>query len=160
MNTLLRPVLFVIRRIAEVTLFLMMCLTMLDVVGRYFLNFPVLGSVELTELLMVGVIFSGISLSSATRSHVTVDLVSMALHGRLRWFQQLLGEFVSLGIILLLAVVSWGKAAEIADYGDKTAVLLLPIAPIAYFMAVMLSFTTLYHLLQCIETLSTRTTHD
>lgn len=160
MNTLLRPVLFVIRRIAEVTLFLMMCLTMLDVVGRYFLNFPVLGSVELTELLMVGVIFSGISLSSATRSHVTVDLVSMALHGRLRWFQQLLGEFVSLGIILLLAVVSWGKAAEIADYGDKTAVLLLPITPIAYFMAVMLSFTTLYHLLQFIETISKGTAHD
>lgn len=160
MQSLLRSIMFVMRRLAEVTLFLMMCLTMLDVAGRYFLNFPVLGSVELTELLMVGVIFSGITLSSATRSHVTVDLISLALHGRIRWLQKLLGELVSLCIIALLAMVSWGKAAEIADYGDKTAILLIPIAPVAYFMAMMLSLTTLYHLLQCLETLFQRTKND
>lgn len=160
MNALLRPVLCVMRRIAEVTLFLMMCLTMLDVAGRYFFNFPVIGSVELTELLMVGVIFSGIALSSAAKGHITVDLMAMALHGRTRWLQRILGDLISLGIIGLLAVVSWGKAAEIADYGDKTAVLLLPIAPVAYFMAVMLSVTTLYHLLQLLQTIFQGPHHD
>lgn len=160
MNALLRSVLCVMRRIAEVTLFLMMCLTMLDVAGRYFFNFPVLGSVELTELLMVGVIFSGIALSSAAKGHITVDLVAMALHGRTRWLQRVLGDLISFGIIALLAVVSWSKAAEIADYGDKTAVLLLPIAPVAYFMAIMLSVTTLYHLLQLLHTVFKGANHD
>lgn len=160
MNTLLRPVLVVMRRLAEVTLFLMMCLTMLDVVGRYFLNFPILGSVELTELLMVGVIFSGIALSSASRGHITVDLIAMSLHGRVRWFQQVLGDGIALGISTLLAVVSWSKAAEIADYGDKTAVLLIPIAPVAYFMATMLSITTLYHLILFLQTMLKGPTND
>ncbi|AQS51768.1 hypothetical protein PAEH1_09710 [Paenalcaligenes hominis] len=160
MDTLLRSVLVVMRRLAEVTLFLMMCLTMLDVVGRYFLNFPVLGSVELTELLMVGVIFSGIALSSASRGHITVDLIAIGLHGRVRWLQQVLGDGIALGISILLAMVSWGKAAEITDYGDKTAVLLIPIAPVAVFMAIMLSITTLYHLIQFIQTVLKGPAHD
>jgi len=149
------------RRLAEISLFCMMSLTLVDVVGRYVFNLPVAGSVELTELLMVAVIFSGIALSSVTRGHVTVDLFALALHGPLRWMQRLLGSVVSLGIIVLLAVVSWGKAAEIADYGDLTAVFLIPVAPAAYLMAVMLSLTSLYHLLQLVQIVrGEETPHD
>jgi len=139
------------RRLAEASLFCMMGLTMVDVVGRYLFNLPVAGSVELTELLMVAVIFCGIALASTAQGHVTVDLFALALKGTVRRMQRLLGRAVSLGIIALLAVVSWGKAAEIADYGDLTAVFLLPIAPAAYLMAVMLSLTSLTHLVQFIE---------
>jgi len=142
------------RRLAEASLFCMMCLTMVDVVGRYLFNLPVAGSVELTELLMVAVIFCGIALASRAQGHVTVDLFALALgsfSGAARWLQRLLGHAVSLGIIVLLAVVSWGKAAEIADYGDLTAVFLIPIAPAAYLMAVMLSLTCVYHLMQLVR---------
>lgn len=153
MDAFLNKLAWLVRRIAEVAMFAMMLLTLLDVAGRYLLNYPVQGAVELTELLMVAVIFSGICLSSAARGHVTVDLIAMALNGRLRFAQRLLGDGVSLAIMGLLAAVSWSKAAEIADFGDRTAVLLMPIAPAAYFMAVMLSLTTLYHLAQFITTL-------
>lgn len=153
METVLQRIAWWMRRVAEIAMFAMMCLTMLDVAGRYLFGFPVVGSVELTELLMVAVIFSGIALSSSVRGHVTVDLIAMALGGRVRWLQRLLGEFVSLIIMALLAVVSWSKAAEVADYGDLTAVLLIPIAPAAYFMAAMLTLTTLYHLVDFVTTL-------
>lgn len=153
METVLGRIAWLMRRIAEISMFSMMCLTMLDVAGRYLFNFPVIGSVELTELLMVAVIFSGIALSSSVRGHVTVDLIAMALDGRVRRFQRLLGEGISLVIIAMLAVVSWSKAAEVADYGDRTAVLLIPIAPAAYFMAAMLTLTTLYHLVDFVAAL-------
>lgn len=153
METVFQRITWLMRRIAEVAMFAMMCLTMLDVAGRYLFSFPVAGSVELTELLMIAVIFSGIALSSAVRGHVTVDLIAMALSGRMRWAQRLLGDVISVAIMALLTVVCWSKAAEVADYGDLTAVLLIPIAPAAYFMAVMLSLTTLYHLAQLIGTL-------
>ncbi len=153
METVLGRIAWLMRRIAEISMFSMMCLTMLDVAGRYLFNFPVIGSVELTELLMVAVIFSGIALSSSVRGHVTVDLIAMALDGRVRRFQRLLGEGISLVIMAMLAVVSWSKAAEVADYGDRTAVLLIPIAPAAYFMAAMLTLTTLYHLVDFVAAL-------
>ena len=153
METVLGRIAWLMRRIAEISMFSMMCLTMLDVAGRYLFNFPVIGSVELTELLMVAVIFSGIALSSSVRGHVTVDLIAMALDGRVRRFQRLLGEGISLVIMAMLAVVSWSKAAEVADYGDRTAVLLIPIGPAAYFMAAMLTLTTLYHLVDFVAAL-------
>jgi len=147
----LQKIAWLTRRLAEVSLFCMMSLTMIDVVGRYLFNLPVAGSVELTELMMVAVIFSGIALSSAAKGHVTVDLFALGLHGRVRWLQRLLGSTVAMGIIALLAIVSWGKAAEIADYGDLTAVFLIPVAPAAYLIAVMLSLTSLHHLLQFVQ---------
>lgn len=153
METVFQRIAWLMRRVAEVAMFAMMCLTMLDVAGRYLFSFPVAGSVELTELLMIAVIFSGIALSSAVRGHVTVDLIAMALSGRMRRAQRLLGDVTSVAIMVILTVVCWSKAAEVADYGDLTAVLLIPIAPAAYFMAVMLSLTTLYHLSQLIGTL-------
>jgi len=139
------------RRLAEASLFCMMNLTMIDVAGRYLFNLPVAGSVELTELMMVAVIFSGIALSSEAKGHVTVDLFALGLRGRVRWLQRLLGSAVALGIIALLTIVSWGKAAEIADYGDLTGVFLIPVAPAAYLIAVMLSLTSLHHLLQFVQ---------
>lgn len=153
METVLGRIAWLMRRIAEISMFSMMCLTMLDVAGRYLFNFPVVGSVELTELLMVAVIFSGIALSSSVRGHVTVDLIAMALDGRVRRFQRVLGEGISLVIMAMLTVVSWSKAAEVADYGDRSAVLLIPIAPAAYFMAAMLTLTTLYHLVDFVVAL-------
>lgn len=153
METVFQRIAWLMRRIAEVAMFAMMCLTMLDVAGRYLFNFSLTGAVELTELLMVAVIFSGIALSSAQRGHVTVDLIALAISGRLRLAQRLLGDTVSLAIMALLTVVCWSKAAEVADYGNLTAVLLIPIAPAAYFMAGMLTLTTLYHLIQLASTI-------
>ena len=160
MDATLHKVTWLMRRIAEVAMFSMMGLTLLDVAGRYLFNFPVAGSVELTELMMVAVIFSGIALSSAARGHVTVDLIAMNLSGRVRWAQRILGEGVSLSIMLVLTVVSWNKAHEVAEYADLTAVLLIPIAPAAYFMAVVLGITTVFHLVQLVATIRQGASHD
>jgi len=151
MPAALQTLAWLTRRLAEVSLFCMMSLTMIDVVGRYLFNLPVAGSVELTELMMVAVIFSGIALSSAAKGHVTVDLFALGLRGRVRGLQRLLGSALALVIIALLTIVSWGKAAEIADYGDLTMVFMIPIAPAAYLIAVMLSLTSLHHLLQFVQ---------
>lgn len=159
MDATLQKVTWLMRRIAELAMFSMMGLTMLDVAGRYLFNFPVAGSVELTELMMVAVIFSGIALSSAARGHVTVDLIAMNLSGRVRWAQRILGEGVSLSIMLVLTVVSWNKAHEVAEYADLTAVLLIPIAPAAYFMAVVLGITTVFHLVQLVATIRQGASH-
>lgn len=151
MRQILEKISWCIKRVSEIMLFAMMALTMVDVAGRYIFNYPVQGSVELTELLMVAVIFCGIALSTLERGHVTVDLVAMAIKGRLRWIQKTLGDLVSFLIVGVLAFVCWGKAAEVSDYGDRTAVLFIPIAPAAYFMAFMLTLTAIYHFIQIFE---------
>ena len=56
-------------------------------------------------------------------------------------------------------MISWNKAHEVAEYADLTAVLLIPIAPAAYFMAVVLGITTVFHLVQLVATIRQGASH-
>ena len=59
--------------LAAVALFAIMWLTLVDVTGRKLLSASVPGSLELTELLMVVVIFAGLPLVSLRGEHVVFD---------------------------------------------------------------------------------------
>jgi TRAP-type transport system small permease protein len=59
--------------IAAAALFGIMILTLIDVSGRKALSTSVPGSLELTELLMVVVIFAGLPLVSLRGEHVVFD---------------------------------------------------------------------------------------
>jgi TRAP-type C4-dicarboxylate transport system permease small subunit len=131
---------------AAVLLFCLMMLTTVDVIGRYIFNSPVRGAFELTELLLLTLIFAGLPLASRADEHVTLDFIDMALgnKGRLR-----LRRFVDLvcGLLFLgLAYRVWIKAGKIAGYGDTTEVLRVPVGPFVYFMAIMVAVTGIVHL--------------
>ena len=49
---------------AAVLLFCLMALTTADVVGRYIFNWPIRGAFEITELLLLTLIFAGLPLAS------------------------------------------------------------------------------------------------
>ena len=61
--------------ITAVLLFMMMILTLLDVFGRYLFNSPIMGAYEITELMLVVLIFAGIPLAGANDEHIAVDLI-------------------------------------------------------------------------------------
>jgi TRAP-type transport system small permease protein len=135
---------------AAVLLFCLMALTSADVVSRYIFNWPIRGAFELTELLLLTLIFAGLPLASRADEHVTLDFIDMLLgnSGRLR-----LRRFVDLfcGLLFLgLAYRVWIKADRIAGYGDTTEVLRVPVGPFVYFMAIMVAVTGIVHLTKVI----------
>ena len=60
--------------VAAALILCLMLLTCVDVVGRYFLNKPVTGGFELTEVLLAALIFAGLPLVTLRGDHITVDL--------------------------------------------------------------------------------------
>src|SRR6266849_6455550 len=60
--------------VAAVVMLFLMLLTCVDVVGRYFLNKPLTGGFELTEVLLASLIFAGLPLVTLRGDHITVDL--------------------------------------------------------------------------------------
>ena len=60
-------------------LFGMMLLTIFDVIGRYVFNSPITGAFEITEAMMVTMVFFFIGYAQAKKSHVAVDLVVLLL---------------------------------------------------------------------------------
>src|SRR5258706_2403390 len=67
---------------ASVILFLMMLLTFVDVVARYLFNFPLRGGFEITELMLLVLIFAGLPLVSHADEHVTMDFIDRMLPPR------------------------------------------------------------------------------
>ena len=135
---------------AAVLLFCLMMLTTADVIGRYVFNWPIRGAFELTELLLLTLIFAGLPLASRAGEHVTLDFVDMLLGPRGRSFLQRAVDFACGVIILGLAWRVWIKAGTIAGYGDTTDVLRLPVAPFVYFMTTMVAVTGVVHLAKVI----------
>ena len=73
-------------RMAALLLFLMMVVVLVDVIGRGLLNSPLSVGTELTEILMMGMVFMVLPLLAYRQRDITVDILSMAPRP---WMQKL-----------------------------------------------------------------------
>jgi TRAP-type C4-dicarboxylate transport system permease small subunit len=128
----------------------MMTLTFVDVVARYVFNRPLRGAFEVTELLLVVLIFGGLPLVSHANEHVTMDFIDRLL-GRWRELWQRVVQAVSALIMFLLTWLVWLKADRIQAYGDATDVLRIVYGPFVYFMALMIALAGMIHLYKAFE---------
>ena len=123
--------------VAALLLLVMMAVTFVDVIGRYVFNSPLPGAFELTEVLLALVVFVGLPIVTARREHVTVDLLTGRLPGRLRQGLARAALAVTAGV---LAVFAWRLALlgrDYSSYGDATVYLGIPLGPVAVVMAVL-----------------------
>lgn len=133
---------------SAMALFGIMWLTVVDVTGRKFFNNSVPGGLEITEVLMVVVIFGALPLVSWRNEHVVFDSLDALIPDWLKGIQARLIHLICAGVFAYLARLLVQRAERFAEYGDTTAYLLMPVAPVAYLMAALLGVTALAHLIQ------------
>jgi TRAP-type C4-dicarboxylate transport system permease small subunit len=126
----------------------MMLLTFVDVVARYLLNRPIRGGFEVTELLLLVLIFAGLPLVSHADEHVTMDFIDRLLPDWLVAIWLRVMHAVVAGLMAFLAWQAWIKAGKIAGYGDTTDVLRIVVGPFVYFMTAMLALTAVVHVVK------------
>ena len=122
-----------------------MALTFFDVIGRKFLSQSIPGSLELTELLMVVVIFAGLPLVSMRQEHVVFDTMDSYLPTWLLALQKVLVNLLCAAAMLGLAWIMWGNGDQFLASGETTAQLKLLKAPFIYGMAILCAVTGLVH---------------
>lgn len=130
---------------SSVLLVSMMLLTFVDVVARYLLNRPIRGGFEVTELLLLVLIFAGLPLVSHADEHVTMDFIDRILPpAALRVLVRVVHALCA-AVMFFLTWQVWIKAGRIASYGDTSDVLRITIAPFVYFMDAMIAVTGMIH---------------
>jgi TRAP-type transport system small permease protein len=127
-------------------LFAIMVLTFFDVGGRKLLSQSIPGSLELTELLMVIVIFAGLPLVSERGEHVIFDSLDSVWPAWLVKLQKAFVHLVCFTLMMALAYLMWKTGVQFAQYGETTAQLKISKAPFIYGMAVFCGMTALVHL--------------
>lgn len=128
---------------AALVMFLMMALTLVDVLGRYLFSAPVTGAFEVTELMLAAVIFLGLPLITAEGGHIAVDILDSALSDRVLAVQYWLVGLINVLAFGVFAWVLWEHAFKVLRYEDTTAVLQIPYAWLAFLMAVTVSVSAL-----------------
>jgi TRAP-type transport system small permease protein len=136
---------------ASAILMAMMLLTFVDVVARYIFSRPLRGAFEVTELMLLVLIFAGLPLVSFTDEHAVMDFVDRVLRPRGLALVQRLVQAVSAAFMFLLAWLTWLKADRIWAYRDSTDVLRIVYGPFVYFMAVTLGLAGVIHLYKVVR---------
>ena len=122
-------------RVGAVVLGVLTALTFVNVVGRKLFNSPIAGTVEMTELCMGLIVFFGIAYTTHKRAHVSVDILTSHLPGRVRYALDLFGEFASTLFAAAICWRLWVKAGETLSDNLLTQIWELPVYPVAYLMA-------------------------
>jgi TRAP-type transport system small permease protein len=126
-------------------LFAIMALTFFDVGGRKLLSQSIPGSLELTELLMVVVIFGALPLVSQRGEHVVFDSLDSYLPEVVRRIQGVLVHALIGAALLGLGYLMFKTGQQFAINGDNTAQLKIDKAPFLYGMGVLCAITGLVH---------------
>ena len=130
---------------ASAILLVLMLITFVDVVSRYLFNWPLRGAFEITELMLLVLIFAGLPLVSHADEHVTMDFIDHMLPRPLLRVLERVVHALCAAILFFLAWQIWLKAGTIAGYGDTTDVLRIKVGPFVYFMALMIGLTGAIH---------------
>jgi TRAP-type C4-dicarboxylate transport system permease small subunit len=132
--------------LAGVALFAIMVLTFLDVGGRKLLEHSITGSLEMTELLMVVVIFGALPLVSERGEHVVFDSLDAFLPNALQKVQRSLVHLLCGVALLALGWLMWQTGNDFSSTGETTAQLKILKAPFIYGMGLLCAFTGFIHL--------------
>ena len=127
-------------------LFAIMALTFADVSARKLLDNSIPGSLEMTELLMVVVIFAALPLVSLRGEHVVFDSLDSYLSPAALRLQKAVIHLLSAAALLALGWLMWKTAGQFALNGETTAQLKLAKAPFIYGMALLCAVTGVVHL--------------
>ncbi len=127
--------------VAAVLLFGLMALTCIDVIGRYFLNSPIYGAFEITEMLLAALIFLGLPLVTLRNEHVTVDVLDPITPDWLFRIEHVAACAISFVATGYLAWRLWLRAMSMDAAGETTAQLKFKLAYLTYAMSILMALT-------------------
>lgn len=134
---------FFLNALAAVTLFALMLITCVDVIGRYIFNSPLKGSTELTEIAVGIVVFAAFPVISWRREHIVVDILDNFFSSKMDFIRSLLINGVSAIALYFLAKRIWLLGHRSLGYGEVTEYLAIPSGWMMLFIAMMCWLTAL-----------------
>ena len=118
-------------RAGAVALAVMAAITFVDVVGRELIDRPLPAKRELTEILMVGLVYMGMGLTTWLRGHIRVDIVFLLMPQRMR---ALFDSATYLIATIFIALMGWQLFERMLtkfEKGDITELWEIPWWPVA-----------------------------
>ncbi len=151
MEKTLRKISTALAGFACIILVLIMLITFVDVVGRYFFNAPITFAVELIQLGMGLLVLFGLAITTLERGHIAVDIVDTLVPALVQKVFAAIAALFGVGFISLIAWRLWDRGLNFYGDGLATDVLFLPVWPVVILMAIAASVAAVVALAQVIR---------
>jgi len=93
-----------LHKISGILLFVLMFLTVFDVMGRYFFNSPIKGTMELTELSVAIMVFFSLGYAKMMGDHLEIDFIMAKFPEKVR---NILMTIIYLVVTVVLFILTW-----------------------------------------------------
>ena len=131
-------------------LFLMMLLTTVDVIGRYFFRSPIPGGTEITEAMMVVVALPALAWCAAMRKHVEVEILMTRFSKKVQAITSIVTMFAVLAIFIF---VTWQSFVYSMNVTTVASLLRFPLYPFYWVLTASFAVLCLVVLAQLIESI-------
>jgi tripartite ATP-independent transporter DctM subunit len=111
--------------------FVMVCATFVDVFLRYLFNRPIKATVDITQLLLVIVVFLGVAFTQHEKGHVAIDLITSKLRPAAHLVMDTMTTLLSFG---LFGVLIWQSILQLLRFikmGAHAEMVPIPVPPFA-----------------------------
>jgi TRAP-type transport system small permease protein len=115
-------------------LVVMMFLSAMDVLLRYFLNHPISGALELTQYMMLIVVVSGLAHGTIEKSHIRVEVLIERCPPKMKSILYAFMSLLTLGLFLLMARQAFLYGVMLFNSNLTSPVLFIPAFPFAILL--------------------------
>lgn len=137
--------------VAAGSIFLLMILAAVQVLGRKLLNLPIPGYIDIAEQSIAIFAFMGAAYCQRLGGHVRMELFLEKMgRGRLLWFVESLTTFAAVVVIALLTRYSFDHFLRAWHIGDSTIDINLPVWPSKLLVSVALAFLLIRLVIQLV----------
>jgi TRAP-type C4-dicarboxylate transport system permease small subunit len=122
----------VLHYVASVALLGFLFLTVADISGRTVFNRPVPGTVEITSLALVVVVYLALAHSEDMGDHITIDLIYERVGKRVRFFLDIISDLLTIVIVALISFQLYHFGIRNLATGAETPVRDWPFWPFVF----------------------------
>jgi TRAP-type mannitol/chloroaromatic compound transport system permease small subunit len=106
--------------LGSIGMMLSMLICFADVVGTNFLDYPVPGTLEITESTMVLIVFGALAFTQEKRGHIRVEILHGYMSPRMQSLADLITHLLALLFFVLLAWYSFGELSYSWEIKEAT----------------------------------------
>jgi len=126
-------------------------ITFVDVTGRYLMNSPLLGCLEISEVTMGVFGAFAIVYTTTQRGHISVDLFLARFSSRNQRIIDSAGSLLGFAAWGLIAYEVYLLGKRTLEAGDRTGLLGIPLSPFQFVFALGLCLYSLILLIQALD---------
>jgi TRAP-type transport system small permease protein len=111
---------------------LMMLFTIYNILGRWLFGAPFRGTVELTQLSMIAIVYLGFAWAQHNDDHISVDILYVRFGKRGQAVLDAVAALISFVVLALIAWRLYAYSETLQSGGRTTATRRIPLYPLAY----------------------------